>query len=79
MKIKCKECRSFFEFTEGEQRFYAKNGLSQPKRCPVCREECKRRRADPYIGFEETMFRGGGGRGRHTRVHYAPHVVGGFR
>ncbi len=35
----CIDCRKPFEFTTGEQRFFSSKGLSQPKRCPACREK----------------------------------------
>ncbi len=37
-KIKCKECGEFFEFSFGEQKFYTKHNLHNPKRCKKCRE-----------------------------------------
>lgn len=37
-KIKCKECGEFFELTYGEQKFYKKHNLCNPKRCKSCRD-----------------------------------------
>ena len=42
--IKCVECGSDFEFSEGEQKFYIEKGFDNtPKRCKPCREKRKRR------------------------------------
>jgi len=40
-KIVCKDCGQEFDFDEISQEFYAKNGWSQPKRCPACRKKNK--------------------------------------
>ena len=42
-EIKCSECGEPFIWTAGEQRFYDKNGLHQPKRCKPCREKKNQR------------------------------------
>ena len=39
--IKCVDCSSEFEFTDGEQEFYADKGYNQPKRCAECRAKKK--------------------------------------
>ena len=36
--IKCCECGKTFEFTGGEQKYYEKHELSEPKRCHACRK-----------------------------------------
>lgn len=41
-KIVCCDCRKSFNFTGGEQHFYEKHDLEEPRRCPVCRERRKR-------------------------------------
>ncbi|MFC1953439.1 zinc-ribbon domain-containing protein [Chloroflexota bacterium] len=34
----CCDCRIYFTFTSGEQRFHASKGFSnEPVRCPLCR------------------------------------------
>jgi DNA-directed RNA polymerase subunit RPC12/RpoP len=38
IEIKCILCGKRFVFTGEEQKWYQKRGLSQPKRCPDCRE-----------------------------------------
>lgn len=40
-KIVCKNCGKEFEFTVGEQEFYAEKGFSEPKKCKECREIAK--------------------------------------
>jgi CxxC-x17-CxxC domain-containing protein len=35
----CQNCGGEFSFTAGEQSFYETHGLSQPKRCPKCRDD----------------------------------------
>lgn len=36
--LKCRECGADFDFTAGEQEFYAMKGLlNEPQRCPSCR------------------------------------------
>ena len=37
MIIKCKVCGKDFEWSEGEQKFYADRQLAPPKRCKECR------------------------------------------
>jgi CxxC-x17-CxxC domain-containing protein len=38
MTLQCRECGQAFQFTAGEQEFYASRGLTnQPSRCPDCR------------------------------------------
>ena len=37
MKIICKICKQEFEWSEGEQKFYADRSLDPPKRCKDCR------------------------------------------
>ena len=79
MKLMCRDCRQDFVLCERKQAFFAQKKWKKPVRCPLCRKENKRKYTDPYYGWESTMFGRGGGRGRHTRVYYAPHTVGGFR
>lgn len=41
--LQCADCGCNFEFTVGEQEFYAEKGLvNTPKRCPECRNSRKR-------------------------------------
>ncbi len=37
-QITCRDCGATFEFTEGEQAFYAERNLSSPQRCKPCRD-----------------------------------------
>lgn len=72
----CWYCHQPFHLSLGEQQFFLSRGLKTPRRCPACRQ---RRKADPYDGWEETMRTGYKKPTHHTRVHYAPYVVGGMR
>ena len=40
-KIVCLDCGETFFFTGGEQKYYEKCKLSEPKRCPNCRQKRK--------------------------------------
>lgn len=42
-KLLCCECNAAFLFTGGEQKFYEDHNLSEPKRCPKCRKQNKKR------------------------------------
>lgn len=48
--LTCADCNSPFTFTVGEQRYYSKNSLQPPKRCPECRRQRKlnRERAEAH-------------------------------
>ncbi len=35
--ITCVDCKTEFEWTAGEQKYYAERNLSSPKRCEPCR------------------------------------------
>lgn len=63
--IICRECGSSFNFTAGEQTFYASRGLThEPTRCPNCRNT---RRS----GASESLAEG--------YVHYGPFASFGGR
>lgn len=51
--ITCHDCNAQFLFAEGEADFYARRGLSKPKRCSPCRAKKKVQR-------EEAMSRSSG-------------------
>lgn len=40
-RLTCCDCGQPFIFSAGEQAFFWSKGLSQPKRCPACRERRK--------------------------------------
>ncbi len=41
----CKDCRTEFIFSEGEQAFYREKGFeNEPQRCPECRRARKNQR-----------------------------------
>ena len=44
--IKCQDCGEEFILNEGEQEFYNKKGLVEPKRCKSCREKRKNNRKE---------------------------------
>lgn len=46
-QIVCRDCGAEFEFTEGEQEFYASKNLSAPQRCKNCRAARKNERGGP--------------------------------
>jgi hypothetical protein len=57
-QIKCKDCPSTFEFTVGEQQFFAERQFTPPVRCKPCRERRKAEKnaagaapASPNTGF----------------------------
>lgn len=39
--IVCKDCGTEFDFTVGEQEFYAEKGYNEPLRCKSCRDARK--------------------------------------
>ena len=41
--IVCKDCGKEFDFTAGEQEFYAEQGFNEPVRCKECRQAKKDR------------------------------------
>ena len=41
--IKCVDCKTEFEYPEGDQEFYRDRGFSAPKRCLLCRKAKKAR------------------------------------
>lgn len=44
--LSCRDCRSAFVWTAGEQEFYQQKGLlHEPQRCPDCRQKAKAERA----------------------------------
>lgn len=70
MELKCRDCGKTFIFSDVEQRRFAAMGWAKPIRCQQCRK---------YQGWRSTMTGHYQKRTRHSRVPYAPHVVGGFR
>ena len=53
--------------------------LNTPRHCPKCRKLRKDRYADPYYGWKGTMCAPAHVTSGHTRIHYAPYIVGGMR
>jgi len=61
LNLQCRDCGREFQFTVGEQEFYASRGLTnQPSRCPECRAARKSAGGGSYSGSGG----GGGGYGR---------------
>jgi CxxC-x17-CxxC domain-containing protein len=46
--LTCRDCGNTFDFTEGEQAFYAQKGFSEPTLCPSCRASKKANRNSGY-------------------------------
>ena len=38
MTLVCADCGHDFTWAAGEQNYYQRSGLAQPKRCPHCRQ-----------------------------------------
>ena len=77
--IQCKECTRVFTFPEEDQKAFSLRGWVAPVRCARCRAIAKKRRSDPYWGWQSTMGGSLPARKGHRRVNYPVHVVGGFR
>lgn len=52
-KIKCKDCGIEFDFTVGEQKFFAEKGFSDPVRCKDCRSKKKNNQTTTNTGMSE--------------------------
>ena len=48
--IKCQQCQQNFVWTIGEQEFYEKKGLKEPKNCLICRSVLKTAQKDKFRG-----------------------------
>lgn len=71
--LTCSDCGQNFEFTAGEQEFYASRGLvNEPRRCPTCRQTRKTQRNGGGEGYSSGHsydnygggYSNGGGHGR---------------
>jgi CxxC-x17-CxxC domain-containing protein len=58
--LTCRDCQNEFVFSEGEQEFYARKGLSTPSRCPDCRNARKRQRDNGGSSYSSGSYGGGG-------------------
>jgi hypothetical protein len=38
-ELNCRDCREWFVFAAGEQRFFAARDYKPPSRCPECRRQ----------------------------------------
>lgn len=78
-QITCKSCGRTFTLNAKQIKFYDERGWSTPCHCSLCREEKRRERSSRYYGLYEAMFNYTPCKKRRQRVHYALHLVGGFR
>lgn len=46
-QLNCSDCRTSFNFTAGEQAFYAERGYQKPRRCKACRAKRKSAQGTP--------------------------------
>jgi len=53
--IDCAACHQPFNFSAGEQDFYATRGFQTPKRCKPCRAVKKGEKLDPNQGRGELL------------------------
>lgn len=52
--LHCKDCGQEFNFTAGEQAFYAEKGfINEPQRCKTCRDA---RKGNNHAGSSRPMF-----------------------
>ncbi len=77
--IICKSCGCEFTLTKKQIEFYVNNEWSTPCHCSDCREANRQERSSPYYGLYEVMANYTPCKKRRQRVHYKPHLVGGFR
>jgi len=54
VELTCIECGNSFIWGAGEQCFYRDRGLSQPKRCPKCRE-LRKKKLPPHIDTDDVL------------------------
>lgn len=53
----CKDCGAEFEFTAGEQEFYAEKGFTnEPQRCKACRSNRKNSRGESSERAPREMY-----------------------
>jgi len=65
----CKECNEEFEFTAGEQEFFAERGFqNEPQRCKACREKRKAAAKGPREFFTTECAECGG----EARIPFKP-------
>ena len=48
--LTCMDCDVTFEWTAGEQAFYAAKQLSSPRRCQPCRRARRERQGEESVG-----------------------------
>ena len=71
--LQCQECGRDFEFTVGEQEFYAEKGFeNEPGRCPECRAARKQRMNSRRGGRREMFPAVCSACGKETEVPFRP-------
>lgn len=69
----CRDCRESFQFSSGEQAFFASKGLTNdPQRCPTCRATAKRARSATPGGAREYHAAVCNGCGGQAMVPFEP-------
>lgn len=53
----CVDCQNDFVFTAGEQDFFERKGMQQPKRCQPCRKTRKELKAQQESGEAYPSYR----------------------
>ncbi|CAB1246921.1 Zinc-binding protein [Ruminococcaceae bacterium BL-6] len=70
----CKDCGAEFEFTAGEQEFYAEKGFTnEPQRCKACRAKRKGSRGDSERAPKEMFDAVCASCGAPCKVPFQPH------
>ena len=71
--IFCKDCGKPFTFDEGEQKYYKKHLLEEPKRCKACRKERKLNFEIDSCFYQTRAFKKG-----RPKVRYYPYMYYGY-
>lgn len=53
-KLICRDCGNEFDFSAGEQQFFASRGFPPPSRCPNCRKQKRQERKDGSFNNAQT-------------------------
>lgn len=78
-QIFCKNCGREFTLTEKQIDYYLNQDWKIPKHCPSCRKESRQEKSSQYYGLYEAIANYIPCKKRRQRVHYHPHIVGGYR
>jgi len=58
-EIRCVGCEDFFSFSVGEQIFFRRNQLQEPKNCSICRRAKRKRRTTEHNDNTGTELQNG--------------------